>query len=106
MQNGQAFSWDTPEVLKDKLVSGDQWNPIGLRFFFVLKERLSVQLCHLINCGFYFAMLISSVTEVLFEDISLFLEAGNRRANAMDADDQTFCHIFESMMRVTARWNK
>jgi hypothetical protein len=30
-----------------------------------------------------------SVSEVLFEDMSLFLEAGRRRANAMGACGQT-----------------
>jgi hypothetical protein len=77
-----------------------------MRCFFVLKKRLSVKLCHLINCDLYFAMIISSVSEVLFEDISLFLEAGRRRANAAGSDGQTFRHTFESMGWMTARWHK
>jgi hypothetical protein len=101
MQNRQVFSQDTTDVLEDRMVSGDQWNPISMRFFFVLEERLSVQLCHLINCGLYFAMIISSVSEVLFGDISLFLDAGRGRA-----DGQTFWHTFEIMGWVTARWHK
>jgi hypothetical protein len=94
MQNRQVFSQDPSKILENRMVSGDQWNPIGMSFFFVLEERLSVQLCHLINCGLYFAMIISSVSEVLFEDIPLFLEAGRRRANAADAGGQTFRHTF------------
>jgi hypothetical protein len=82
MQNRQVFSQDPTKILEKRMVSSDQWNPIGMGFFFVLEERLSVQLCHLINCGLYFAMIISSVSEVLSEDIPLFLEAGRRRANA------------------------
>jgi hypothetical protein len=42
MQNRQVFSQDPSEVPEDRMVSGDQWNPIGMRFFFVLEERLSV----------------------------------------------------------------
>jgi hypothetical protein len=91
---GMMFSQDTTEIFKDRMVSGDQWNPIGMRFFFVLEERLLVQSCHLINCSLYFAIVISSVSEVLFEDISLSLEAGKGRAGA---DSQTFRHTFESM---------
>jgi hypothetical protein len=31
------------------MVSGDQWNPISMSFFFVLEERLSVLFLNLIN---------------------------------------------------------
>jgi hypothetical protein len=88
------------------MVSGDQWNPNGVRFFFILEERLSVLSYHLINCGLNFAMIISYVSEVLFEDISLFLEAGRRRANAVDAGGKTFRHTYESMGLVKAKWHK
>jgi hypothetical protein len=44
---------------------------------------------------------MSFVNEVVFEDIPLFLEAGGRRADAADADGQTFRHAFESMGWVT-----
>jgi hypothetical protein len=74
---GRCFDpHDPTKILENRMVSGDQWNPISMSFFFVLEERLSVQLFHLINCGLYFAKIISSVSEVLFEDIPLFLEAG------------------------------
>jgi hypothetical protein len=43
---------------------------------------------------------------VHFEDISLFLESGRRRANAVNAGGQTFQHTFEKVVRVTARWHK
>jgi hypothetical protein len=85
MQNRRVFSQDPTKILENRMVSGDQRNPISMSFFFVLEERLSVQLFHLINCGLYFARVISSVSEVLFEDIPLFLEAGRRRPNAADA---------------------
>jgi hypothetical protein len=55
--------------------------------------------------GLYFGRIISSVSEALF-DISLFLEAGRGRADAADADGQTFRYTFESMGWMTARWHE
>jgi hypothetical protein len=84
------------------MVSGNQWNPIGLRSFFVLEEGLSVLSCHHIIYGLCFAMIISSISEVLFEDFSLFLKADWRRTDA--AGIETFRHTFESMGWMAARW--
>jgi hypothetical protein len=41
--------------------------------------------------------IISSVSEEVFEDIFLHLEAGRRRADAADAGGQTYGNTFESM---------
>jgi hypothetical protein len=69
-----VFSQDTTEVLENRILSVDQCNPITVRFFlFVLEEKLSVLPCHLINCDLYFARIISSVSEVIFENIFLLL---------------------------------
>jgi hypothetical protein len=93
---------NTTEILEDGMVSGDQWNHIVLRSFFVLEERLSALSCMPAH-QLHFARIISFVGEVVFEDISLFLEAGRRRAHTEDAGDQTFRHTFQSMEWMAAR---
>ena len=87
------------------MVSGDQWKHTSMRFFFVVEERLSFQLCHLINCGLYFAMIMSSVSVVLLRIFSYSwkLEEEENFRNATDADSQTFRHTFESIGWATAR---
>jgi hypothetical protein len=87
------FSQNAIDILEEGMVSCEQWNPIVLRSFFVLEEKL---LCHLINCYLYFARVVSFVSKMVLGDFSLFLEAG-RRADATDAGGQTFWYTFESM---------
>jgi hypothetical protein len=74
--------------------------------FLCIGGELSVLLCHLINCYLHFAKIVFFVGKMVFEDISLFLEAGRRIADAVDAGDQTFRYTFESMGWMTARWHE
>jgi hypothetical protein len=52
----------------------------------LLEEGVSVLSYNVINCYLHFARFISSVSKMVFEDISMFLEAGRRRTDAATAE--------------------
>jgi hypothetical protein len=69
---------------------------VVLGSFFELGEGLLVLSCNFINCDLDHAKITSSVSKMVFKNISFFLE-DDRRADAADVGDQTFRQTFENM---------